>query len=111
MDFMDYMACMDFLESKEYVDAGNAQNLRYLWVRDHVCANTERMCLHVSRVFGCSFSGQGLFDGLGLFHVPFQSRAREKKEEKRGGEKKKIKKGGKKRRRKRVQCPMWGKCK
>ena len=37
------------------------------------------MCLHVSRVFGCSFSGLGLFDGLGLFFVPFQSRAREKK--------------------------------
>jgi hypothetical protein len=27
----------------------------------------ERMCLHVSRVFGCSFSVRGLFDGLGVF--------------------------------------------
>ena len=36
------------------------------------------MCFHGSRVFGCSFSGQGLFDGLALFYVPFQSRAREK---------------------------------
>ena len=35
------------------------------------------MCLHVSRVFGCSFSVEGVFDGLGLFFVPFQSRARE----------------------------------
>ena len=37
------------------------------------------MCLHVSRVFGCSFPVWGLFDGLSLFFVPFQSRAREKK--------------------------------
>ena len=48
----------------------------------NMSGNTERMCSHVSRVFGCSFTGQGLFDGLGLFYVPFQSRVRGEKKEK-----------------------------
>ena len=43
-----------------------------------VCEHRAHVFL-VSRVLRCSFSGQGLFDSLALFYVPFQSRARKKK--------------------------------
>ena len=47
---MEDMEYLDHMEYLEHMDAGTAQQLRSFRLREHVCANTERMCLPLRRV-------------------------------------------------------------